>query len=311
MDRPTEDITLLAGKTTGIAALPAEVTDKPVLVFVHGGGATARTFDIPGHSQILRAAQNGFPAYALNRPGYGGSETLGFPPDSDTGVMKANAERLDLAVAELWERHRATAPGVIVVGSSIGGAISAHLASRWSAQDRPEWPLLGLAVADIGQLAPKYVVDAWDSSPVEERIDMSTLQGQITAPPLWTLAPYQFGLHSLPGILEPVVRSEGLEVSHGWAREWRRIASSIAVPVHYRLGEHDTMWISRPDGVEAFAQALRTRSPYVDAAVFSGGSHGIADSIAGHEYCLQVLGFAERCTAAVGTPQLLGRRTGA
>jgi pimeloyl-ACP methyl ester carboxylesterase len=303
----SSDITLLSGKTTGIAALPEEATDKPVVVFVHGGGATAKSFDIPGHSQIQRAAQNGFPAYALDRPGYGGSETLGFPVGSDTGVMQANAERLDQAIAELWKRHSTTAPGVIVVGCSIGAAISTHLASQWSAQNQPGWSLLGLAIADIGQLPPKDAVDAWHSTPAEERIDMSTLQGRLAVPPLWALAPYQFGLHSLPGILESVVRAEGMEAVGGWLREWQHITSSITVPVHYRLGEFDTLWIARPDLVDEFAGALRTRSPYVDAALFPGSAHGVADSIAGHEYCLQVLGFAERCAAAVGTPQLLGR----
>ncbi|WP_369227883.1 alpha/beta hydrolase [Streptomyces sp. R39] len=307
MNVVSRDITLLGGRTTGISALPEEVTDKPVLVFVHGGGATARSFDIPDHSQIQRAAQNGFPAYALDRPGYGGSETLGFPADSETGLLHANAERIDRAVTELWERHRDTAPGVIVIGCSIGAAISTHLASQWSAQDQPGWPLLGLAIADIGQLAPEKVVGAWHSTPVEERIDMSTLQGRLDVPPLWALAPYQFSLHSLPGILEPVVRAEGLEVVGGWPREWQRVASSINVPVHYRLGEFDTLWTATPDLVEEFAGALRTHAPYVDAAVFPSAAHGIADSIAGHEYCLQVLGFAERCAAAVGTPQLLGR----
>lgn len=232
----SSDITLLHGRTTGIAALPDEATDQPLLVFVHGGGATSRSFDIPGHSQILRAARNGFPAYALDRPGYGGSEPLGLPADSDTGVLRAAAERLDEAVTELWQRHATTAPGVVVIGCSIGGAVATHLAALWSDQERPGWPLLGLAVVDIGQLPPENVVDAWRSTPAEERIDMSELRGRITAPPLWTLAPHQFGLHSLPGILEPVVRAEGLEIVGGWPREWRHVASRITVPVHYRLG---------------------------------------------------------------------------
>lgn len=302
----SSDITLSGGRTTGLAALPDETTDQPVLVFLHGGGATARSFDIPGHSQILRAARNGFPAYALDRPGYGGSEPLGLPADSDTGVLRAAAERLDQAVAELWQRHATTAPGVVVIGCSIGGAVGIHLAALWSAQERPGWPLLGLAVADIGQLPPENVVDAWHSTPAEERVDMSVLQGRITAPPRWALAPHQIGMHSLPGILEPVVRAEGLEIVGGWPREWQRLASRITVPVHYRLGEFDTLWAARPDLVAEFADTLRTRSPYVDAALFPGSAHGIADSVVGREYCLQVLGFAERCAAAVSTPQLLG-----
>ncbi|WP_328921685.1 alpha/beta fold hydrolase [Streptomyces griseoaurantiacus] len=301
----SSDITLLHGRTTGIAALPDEATDQPLLVFVHGGGATSRSFDIPGHSQILRAARNGFPAYALDRPGYGGSEPLGLPADSDTGVLRAAAERLDQAVTELWQRHATTAPGVVVIGCSIGGAVATHLAALWSDQERPGWPLLGLALVDIGQLPPENVVDAWRSTPAEERIDMSELRGRITAPPLWTLAPHQFGLHSLPGILEPVVRAEGLEIVGGWPREWRHVASRITVPVHYRLGEFDTLWTARPDLVAEFADALRTRSPFVDAALFPGSAHGVADSVVGREYCLQVLGFAERCAAVVSTPQLL------
>jgi pimeloyl-ACP methyl ester carboxylesterase len=301
----SSDITLPGGRT-GIAALPDEATDQPVLVFLHGGGATARSFDIPGHSQILRAARNGFPAFALDRPGDGGSEPLSLTAGSDTGVLRAAAEQLDQAVTELWQRHATTAPGVVVIGCSIGGAVAIHLAALWSAQERPGWPLLGLAVADIGQLPPENVVDAWHSTPAEERIDMSELQGKIAAPPLWALAPHQTGLHSLPGILEPVVRAEGLEIVGGWPREWQRLASRITVPVHYRLGEFDTLWAASPDLVAEFADTLRTRSPYVDAALFPGSAHGIADSVVGREYCLQVLGFAERCAAAVSTPQLLG-----
>jgi acetyl esterase/lipase len=306
----TSDISLVDGKITGIVAAPdnaGDVTDQAVLVFVHGGGATAKSFDIPGQSQIERAARNGFSAYALNRPGYADSATLGFPPDSDSGVMKANAERVNSAIGELWDRHRATAPGVVIVGCSIGAAISMHVASQWSGQERPSWSLLGLAVADIAQLPQPGVVEAWHSSAVEERTDMFALQSQLAPPPLWTLAPYQFGLHSLPGILEPVLRAEGLEVSGGWLREWRRIAESISVPVHYRLGEFDSLWTAQQDLVDEFAAALRSRSPHVDAALFPGAAHGIADSIAGHEYCYGVLGFAERCAAAAGTPQLLGR----
>ncbi len=134
---------------------------------------------------------------------------------------------------------------------------------------------------------------------------MSELQDKIAAPPRWALAPHQLALHSMPGILEPVVRAEGLEIVGGWPQEWRQVASRITVPVHYRLAEFDTLWTARPDLVAEFADTLRTRSPYVDAALFPGSAHGLADSVVGREYCLQSLGFAERCAAAVSTPQLL------
>jgi len=306
MDAERHDLALLDGRITGIAALPTRTTDKPVLVFIHGGGATARIFDIPGHSRILRAARNGFPAYALDRPGYGGSRPLDLPPDSDTGGMKAHAEHLEQAVADIWHPHRATAPGIVVVASSIGGAIAMHLASHWSRQNRPPWPLLGLACADIAQTPAKTTTDTHHPSTPKHRNNRPGPPDRPTAPPLWTLSPHQFSLPSKPGILQPVLRAEAMEIIGGWTREWQTIAASITVPVHYRLAQFDTLWTAQRDLVDAFATALRTRSPYVDAALFPGSAHGIADSIVGHEYCYQVLGFAERCAAAATTPQLLG-----
>ena len=301
----SEDLSLLDGTITGLAVRPAEPTSKPLLVFVHGGGANARGFDVPGRSQLRRAALNGFPAFALNRPGYGGSASLDFAPDSEDGLFAATAERLDDAIAELWSRHAGDAPGVVVNGVSIGGAIALHLAARWGGQAEPRWPLIGLATSDIAQVPPDDIVAAWHSSAVEERVDLFSLMDRITMPPLWTMGA-RLDPGALPGVFEPAVRAEVLEVVGGWTRDWAKVAASVTVPVHHRLAEHDTFWIPSPALLADFTRELRTRSPYVDAALFPGAGHGIADSVAGAEYPFQVLGFAERCAAAVTTPRLLG-----
>ncbi|MDI2124745.1 alpha/beta hydrolase [Yinghuangia seranimata] len=305
-------LSLLDGRITGLAALPAAPTPdtdsdtcgKPLLVFVHGGGADATAFDIPGHSQLELAARNGFPALALDRPGAGGSATLGFPPTSDTGLMRANAEFLHDAVGELWGRHGAERPGVVVVGCSIGGAIALHLAALWTEREAPAWPLLGVAVADIGQVPPPRLVGFWDDVEPAEHADPALLTGAIEMPPLWTIPRYVMEAGARRESFQPAVRAELNEVVGGWLRDWEAVASAVTVPVHYRLGALDTLWVPDPDHVAAFAAALRTRSPYVDAALFPGSSHVVANSAAGYEYRHQVLGFAERCAAAAATPEL-------
>ncbi|MHA6759659.1 alpha/beta hydrolase [Streptacidiphilus sp. PAMC 29251] len=302
-----DKLELLGDKITGIAALPTEPAGKPLLVYVHGGGANATSFDIPGHSQLELAALNGFPAFALDRPGSGDSASLRFPPDSDSGLMRANAERLLDAVDELWQRHHRTSPGVVIVGCSIGGAITLHLAALWAEQADPSWPLLGVAVADIGQVSPPAMVGAWDAPSASEYVELEQLAGRVAMPPMWTIPAYVLGAADRRESFQPALHAELKEVVGGWLREWSDVASSVTVPVHYRLGALDTLWVADPDHVAAFAATLRTGSPYVDAALFPGSSHVVANSVAGYEYRYQVLGFAERCAAAAATPELLGR----
>ena len=47
-----------------------------------------------------------------------------------------NAEILDVAIERLRSEHGQRYPGLVVVGHSIGAAITIHLAAR-----RPRWPL--------------------------------------------------------------------------------------------------------------------------------------------------------------------------
>ena len=302
-----EKLELLGGRITGIAARPAVPVDKPLLVYVHGGGANAAAFDIPGHSQLELAALNGFPAFALDRPGSGDSVSLGFPPDSDSGLMRANAECLLDAVGELWQQHHRASPGVVIVGCSIGGAITLHLAALWAEQTDPSWPLLGVAVSDIGQVPPPAMIGAWDAPSATEYAGLEQLAGKVSMPPMWTVPAYVLGAAGRRESFQRAVHAELKEVVGGWLREWSEVASAVTVPVHYRLAELDNLWVADRGHVAAFAAALRTGSPYVDAALFPGSSHVVANSVAGYEYRFQVLGFAERCAAAAATPELLGQ----
>ena len=157
VDAHPEPLTLFDGRISGFQQIPGNAEERPLIVLVHGGGSSALETLIPGHSQLGLVAENGYPAFALNRPGYLESPSLEFPGDTDEGWSAATAERLDDAIAELWERFGGKSCGVVVHGCSIGGAISLVLASQWSAaagRGEARWPLLGVAVSDIGHVAP-------------------------------------------------------------------------------------------------------------------------------------------------------------
>ena len=87
-------------------------TDEPELVFLHGGGQNANTWDT-----VLLALD--VPALALDLPGHGHSDRR---PDRDYGPWR-NAE----AVATLLEEVAPTAR--CVVGMSLGGATTIRLAA--------------------------------------------------------------------------------------------------------------------------------------------------------------------------------------
>jgi pimeloyl-ACP methyl ester carboxylesterase len=307
VDAHAENLTLLDGRITGFQQIPEDSGDAPLVVFVHGGGSSALETLVPGHSQLGLTAENGYPAFALNRPGYQQSESLGFPGDTDEGWFAATAERLDDAIAELWERFGSLSRGVVVHGCSIGGAISLTLASRWSATEargETRWPLLGVAVADIGHVVPDYVRDRWLRTEVAEYVpDLRSGLSDMPTPPAWTL-PSGDG----PNTPARIPRDELLEIVGGWPRNWHAVASTILAPVQYRLAEFDVLWEITDDIVAEMLGALETRSPYVDGAIVRGAAHPIMVGPLGDAYNYQVLAFVALCHAAADRPEILTQR---
>jgi pimeloyl-ACP methyl ester carboxylesterase len=297
-----EELSLLGGAITGIAARSEHSTELPLIVYVPGGGSSVRAMDMPGRSHLAAAAANGFPAFALNRPGQLDSAPLELDPRADSGAFAANAERLEEAIAELWAARGGDAAGVVLHGCSIGGAVALHLAAAWSDGER-RWPLLGLSVSDIGQAPPQEVVSAWRGLPEVETVDLLDHLGELRAAAPWT-RPQGAPAASAPSM--PIPRAELQEVVGSWPREWESVCRAISVPVHYRLAEHDTLWEVSEELVESFAAALRCSSPYVDAGICQGAAHNLSANVVGPSYVLEVVAFAHRCLAFEQVPRLLG-----
>jgi pimeloyl-ACP methyl ester carboxylesterase len=92
----------------------------------------------------------------------------------------------------------------------------------------------------------------------------------------------------------PAPMPELHDIVTAWPAEALSTLGRIAVPVHYRQGEFDRLWLSGLQDVQRFAAAL-TSAPLVDAQMMAGTGHCIDFHHAGAALHLQQLGFALQC----------------
>ena len=275
----TEQLALTAGDGSVTGFLARGEAGRPLLVCIPGGSYNARYFDVPGHSFVQAAIEQGFSVAALNRPGYEDSTPLSRP------TFAGNADALAAAIDDLWSQTKDGCTGVVLVGHSMGGAIAVHIASR----PRP-WPLLGIAISAIHYDAPEAVTQAWNSMPADISIEFSAEQRvQFMYGPTET---YDGSVVAAAAAASsPIPVAELLEVVDGWIRDFSAIAAAVDVPVHYGLSEHEQLWISSPAGVDAFAAAF-TGAPSVSAHQVLGVGHNIDHHHAGRQYRHDVLDWA-------------------
>lgn len=262
-------------------------SDAPLIVAIPGGTYTSAYFDVPGHSLLDRAAALGIDVLALDRPGYVGSTPFA-PPDA---TISRNAERLDEAIGKIWQEAGSSARGIVLIGHSIGGAITVEIASR-----RPAWPLLGIAVSGVCLTTPPADGERFSGLPPIPTIEIPpAIKDRMMFGPPWTFAP---GAPEASRVADaPVPRAELVDITHTWAPRVRELAAKVVVPVHYRQGEFDPLWIAGEDQVRGFAAAF-SAAPFVDARTFESAGHCIDFHRLGLAFQLEQLEFALRCTVA-------------
>jgi pimeloyl-ACP methyl ester carboxylesterase len=270
---------------SGRSRIPAAVdADTPLIVALHGGTYTSMYFDVPGFSLIDQAATLNIPILALDRPSYGTSTQVA---DSESIILK-NAEVLDALIAELWEIYGAGTAGVVVIGHSIGGAVTTAIAARC-----PSWPLLGIAISGCLLEVPKESGGAWAALPDTYLVELpAPIKDFLMFGPEWTYGKTMPEAGHAANAQVP--KAELIDITSTWIDNVRATASQVTVPVHSRQGEFDNLWVTDDQQVADFG-AIFTAAPVVDAKLFRNAGHCIDFHRGSQAFQLEQLAFAIEC----------------
>ncbi len=262
----------------------------PLVVAIHGGTYTSGYFDVPGCSLLDLAGQLGIPVIAPDRPGYGDSATL---PQADSTVA-GQAAFMQGALADAWERHGEGTAGVVLIGHSIGGAVAATLAAALCDAGGPV-PLLGLALSGVGMRTPPEHKPMWEALPDVVKVDMpGEVKDRMMFGPPGSFDDAMVRATDPAGCAAP--KAELVDIVSTWEARAPSVLGRIRVPVHYRQGEFDRLWIVSPAEIAAVAAAL-SASPRVDAAMMEGSGHCLDFHHVGRSFQLQQLAFALQCAS--------------
>jgi len=274
---------------TSILRRAPEGGGTTLVVALHGGTYTSRYFEVAapgGHGFLAQAAARGFSAVAIDRPGYGGSAAI--PPAENTFARQAALLREAIAslVAEL------DASGVFLVGHSIGGMIGLDVAGGAG-----EFWLLGASLTGMGAVmradGPARAMGEAAFASELEVVDLpNELRDPVMFGPDWTYTPELLAAAHLTYAPAPVCE---LAEPPRWPGEHlEEVASAVAVPVQYVVGEFDAIWDSSTAAIGSFVDALGA-APLVDSGVARATGHSIDHHILGPALHARQLAFAEEC----------------
>jgi pimeloyl-ACP methyl ester carboxylesterase len=271
---------------SGRKRIPASAVaaDTPLVVALHGGTYTSAYFDVPGYSLLDQAATLSIPILAIDRPSYGSSSRV---EDSESIILE-NAAVLEHLIDELWESAGTGTSGIVLIGHSIGGAITTALAAR-----HPSWPLLGIAVSGCLLEVPKESGGAWAALPDTYLVDLPVeIKDFLMFGPDWTCDDTMPQASHIANAQVP--KAELTDITGRWIENVRSTAAQVTVPVHARQGEFDHLWITDDQQMEGFSAAFGA-APVVDARLFRDAGHCIDFHRGSRAFQLEQLAFALEC----------------
>jgi len=277
----TKTGTMLAGRRA--RSTKPEAASRPVVIAIHGGTYTSAYFDVPNYSLLDQALAKGFDIIAVDRPGYGHSTPLDDAPD----LIHKNAEYLNFCVPELLsDLGRPDAP-VFLIGHSIGGAITVTMAAL-----QPSWTLTGIAISGVGLKTPPDHAENYAHLPQQYFVELPTpMKDQVMFGPEGTFAADMPIASHIANTTVP--RSELTDITGGWQQRLPLLAPKVRVPVHYRQGEREKLWLLDQSMIDGFA-ALFTAAGRVDAAITVEAGHCIDYHLCGANFQCERLDFAVR-----------------
>ena len=263
---------------------PAE--NAPLVIALHGGTYSSKYFDVPGYSLLDRATAAGVPVIALDRPNYGDSTPL----ESEGSIILANAETLNEAIGSIWQQYGANAPGIVLIGHSIGGAVATAIAAA-----EKSWPLLGLATSGCLVRVPQESRGAWEALPPIPMIELPVpMKDQVMFGPAGSFAEDMPAASHVSNTLVP--KSELLDITGDWIGNRAETCARVAVPVHHRQAEFDNLWITSRDEVDEYRAGF-TSAASVDVELEPGAGHCIDFHNASERFQNGQLDFAKECAA--------------
>ena len=274
------------GMVSGRARLTGADPGAPLIVAVHGGTYDSHYFDVRGYSLLDRAEGQRLPIVAIDRPGYGATPLLA----REAMTLRGQGRFLVEALGALWQLHGSGRPGMVVIAHSIGAAITLFAAS-----DRGDLALLGIAVSGVGMRTPPEHKGMWEAFPDQDVVGLpdEVKDGVMFGPE----GSFDLAAPAAARIANRTVpRVEIVDIVTSWTGDAPDVLARVGVPVHYRQGEFDRLWITGEGEVCAFEAAL-THSPRVDGAMMPAMGHCLDFHHVGAAFQAEQLAFARRCAA--------------